>query len=103
MQDGPPSSRDAAKASVVGARSAPSGVRHAGVSTSAVGGKLTRTARSPSAETDASSVATEAGAVLPGDAGADDEVVLAPAWSAGASTSGPSVASASTRSIFWST
>ena len=76
MQDGPPSSSDDAKASVTGLRSDPSGVRHSGVSTSAVGGKLTSTARSPSAETEASRVATEAAPVLAGDAAADDEVVL---------------------------
>ena len=60
MHDGPPSSSEDANASVTGGRSPPSGVRHSGVSTSAVGGKLTRTARSPSADTDASSVATDA-------------------------------------------
>jgi len=66
MQDGPPSSRDDAKASVTGLRSAPSPVRHSGVSTRAVGGKLTSTARLPSAEAEASSVATDAAPSWPG-------------------------------------
>ena len=66
VHDGPPSSSESAKASVVGPRRPPSGVRQVGVSTRAVGGTLTRTARSPSAETDTSSVATEAGPSCPG-------------------------------------
>ena len=103
MQEGPPSSSDEANASVVGFRSEPSGVRQAGVSMSAVGGKLTSTARSPSADTEASSVATEAAPSCPGTPLPTTRYVSSPAWSAGARISGPSVASASTRSIFWST
>jgi hypothetical protein len=45
---------------VTALRSEPSGVRQIGVSTNAVGGKLTSTARSPSADTDASRVAIDA-------------------------------------------
>ena len=66
MHEGPPSRSDVANASVVGLRRSPSGVRQAGVSIRAVGGKLTRTAESPSAATVASSVATEAVPVCPG-------------------------------------
>jgi hypothetical protein len=59
MQEGPPSSSEDANASVVGFRSDPSRVRHSGVSTRAVGGKLTSTARFPSADTEASRVVTD--------------------------------------------
>ena len=66
MHAGPPSSSELAKASVTGLRRSPSGVRHTGVSIIAVGGTLTSTARSPSADTEATRVATEAAPVCPG-------------------------------------
>ncbi len=103
MQLGPPSSSELANASVAGLRREPSVVRQTGVSTSAVGGKLTSTARSPSGDTDASSAATDAGPVCPGTPLPTTRYVSSSACSVGARTSGPSTASASTRSIRWST
>ena len=66
MQAGPPSSRDEANSSVTGSRNAPCEVRQSGVSTIAVGGTLTSTARLPLAETETICTVTDAGPVRAG-------------------------------------